>query len=255
MINFSEMAKYLRARKNREYFIPRNCILDSSDLENLSIIFAEFSSFEIEKCFEPNDGIACYCCEVPCNGCKEIFYINLSKTSLVSFMKKRRLYSCEKCNKIYKERKKIQAEIDKSQSIASQKEKTLKYIEVYLNPTNKWENGVKNWDKWNSINQYGIDYEQVADFIKSLNYQDFLRTPYWKAISEKKKKQAEFKCNLCNGSEKLACHHRTYETHGYEHDNLQDLIILCDECHKKFHDIETSRTIYHAKDGTVNLFL
>lgn len=68
----------------------------------------------------------------------------------------------------------------------------------------------------------------------------FLRTPYWNAISLYAKSKANFSCQLCNSKENLRTHHRTYERHGYEHRDeviKQDLIVLCDDCHSKFHDI------------------
>jgi len=73
-----------------------------------------------------------------------------------------------------------------------------------------------------------------------MEYSDFLKTPYWKGVSEKKKSQAEFKCQLCSSNANLATHHRTYETHGYEINYLKDLIVLCKECHSKFHEEELS---------------
>ena len=31
-------------------------------------------------------------------------------------------------------------------------------------------------------------------------------------------------------------HHKTYEHHGQEHRYLGDLVLLCRNCHSKFHD-------------------
>lgn len=44
------------------------------------------------------------------------------------------------------------------------------------------------------------------------------------------------RCQMCNGSESLQAHHRSYENHGREHLHLGDLICLCGKCHSKFHD-------------------
>lgn len=50
-----------------------------------------------------------------------------------------------------------------------------------------------------------------------------------------KKKEAGFRCELCNGEKNLEVHHRTYENHGYEWFNQDDLICLCHDCHETHH--------------------
>lgn len=72
--------------------------------------------------------------------------------------------------------------------------------------------------------------------VKKMDYSQFLRTPYWKVISEIVRRKADYKCILCSSSEKLNVHHRTYDNHGDELHNLEDLILLCGKCHEKFHD-------------------
>ena len=73
---------------------------------------------------------------------------------------------------------------------------------------------------------------------KEMSYDQFLSSPYWKVISAYKKLQAGYRCQLCNSSERLAVHHRTYENHGYEIEHLDDLVVLCERCHSKFHGKE-----------------
>ena len=46
---------------------------------------------------------------------------------------------------------------------------------------------------------------------------------------------AGYRCQVCNGDEKLNVHHRTYERYpGRE--RLADLTVLCERCHKKHHE-------------------
>jgi hypothetical protein len=105
-----------------------------------------------------------------------------------------------------------------------------------LNPDSKWNEGVKRYVKINELNNYFIDDDDISEYINEMNYQDFLKTPYWKAISEKVRYKSGFKCNLCGSNKKLNIHHRDYTHHGDELHHMGDLICLCEECHSKFHD-------------------
>lgn len=69
-----------------------------------------------------------------------------------------------------------------------------------------------------------------------LNYADYLKTSDWKLRSRSIKEEWGFTCAICNHGGRLDLHHRTYEHLGHEH--FTDVIPLCIECHKKFHEIE-----------------
>lgn len=75
------------------------------------------------------------------------------------------------------------------------------------------------------------------DLCKELNalpYQQYLQTRHWKLLRSKALKKAKGKCQLCNASgQQLDVHHRTYDHKGRE--SLSDLIVLCHDCHSKFH--------------------
>jgi hypothetical protein len=91
---------------------------------------------------------------------------------------------------------------------------------------------------WHIFNKY-VDNFFIKKYIKNMNYYDFLKTPYWKIVSKKAKEFCGYRCMLCNSSNNLHTHHRTYEHHGEEHRYIkEDLIVLCKECHSKFHNIE-----------------
>jgi 5-methylcytosine-specific restriction endonuclease McrA len=96
------------------------------------------------------------------------------------------------------------------------------------NEKERWERLIKGADK--------INYEYVRNFIRKRPYEEFLKTPYWKAIAGKVRVKFGYKCILCSSSQKISIHHKTYENHGDELRNLDDLIVLCGECHAKFHD-------------------
>lgn len=68
-----------------------------------------------------------------------------------------------------------------------------------------------------------------------MNYDDYLKTEYWSAVSRKVKERAGYRCQVCNSGLDLNAHHRTYEHRGNELDHLNDLICLCLRCHSIFH--------------------
>jgi len=69
-----------------------------------------------------------------------------------------------------------------------------------------------------------------------INYADYLKSAAWKSKAEEAKIRSGNRCQLCNRTGKLHAHHRTYERLGNE--RPEDLTVLCEDCHAKFHDIE-----------------
>jgi len=67
-----------------------------------------------------------------------------------------------------------------------------------------------------------------------LNYYDYIKSDKWKKRANDARRRANFHCQICNSSKNLHVHHRTYERLGNE--KPTDLIVLCAECHKLFHD-------------------
>lgn len=77
------------------------------------------------------------------------------------------------------------------------------------------------------------DYYHLI-FIKNRDYKNYLKTKHWNHQREKILKNAKYKCQLCSNKNKLHVHHNTYENIGNE--KKEDLIVLCEACHSKFHD-------------------
>jgi hypothetical protein len=71
---------------------------------------------------------------------------------------------------------------------------------------------------------------------KREGYLKYLATERWKSISDKVKKRDGYRCRLCNGTENLNAHHRTYEHKGDEENHLGDLTTLCGDCHTAYHE-------------------
>ena len=65
-------------------------------------------------------------------------------------------------------------------------------------------------------------------------YKRYLQSDEWKEKREKIMVFWDFKCALCFSPRGLQVHHRTYARVGNE--RLQDLILLCNRCHGKFHE-------------------
>ena len=68
-----------------------------------------------------------------------------------------------------------------------------------------------------------------------MNYQDYLKTDYWKAVAQAVKKRANYRCQICNSQHDLQAHHRCYDHRGKELQHLDDLTCLCRRCHAIFH--------------------
>ena len=69
------------------------------------------------------------------------------------------------------------------------------------------------------------------------SYSVYLESPEWKSKSRAAKVKAGWHCMVCNkagDNGSLHTHHRTYENIGDEKPG--DLIVLCADCHAKFHD-------------------
>lgn len=77
-------------------------------------------------------------------------------------------------------------------------------------------------------------YSEGRKPTRSEAYLQYLQSDEWKARSDAAKARAGYRCQLCNSTAKIETHHRTYERLGHEDD--ADLIVLCDDCHKRFHN-------------------
>lgn len=70
--------------------------------------------------------------------------------------------------------------------------------------------------------------------LRVMPYPEYLQTEHWRGLRAAKLEEAGYRCQLCNGAAGLEVHHRTYERRGRE--LLDDLTVLCVDCHGKFHD-------------------
>lgn len=175
--------------------------------------------------------------------CGEKEIITNNKTNMIDYINrviiKQNYYYDDYCDACKKEidKKKEHHEQEKLENITIT---TEKFISTYLYNGHTFNKPLKRDYLYNIINFYNqCDKSTVIEFIKYMNYSDFLLTPYWEIIAWETKRLSEFKCSLCNSKEKkLITHHKNYEHHGEEIEYYKsDLICLCNDCHNKFHDI------------------
>ena len=209
-------------------------------------LFASSNQSKVKPLFKKTSGLypsIGYDCELKCEICGEIFKKHVNKTRLFEFIssmngsnsKYKKHIVCDKCIDAQKKR---DEESIRERSIAIQEQRILnteKYIESYLNPNHSWNEGIKTYRKIQHLSCDNVYWGDIIDYIKDMDYYDFLKTPYWKEIAEKIKYKAGYKCQMCNSSENLITHHRTYENHGDEIHHMEDLICICKDCHEKHH--------------------
>ena len=68
-----------------------------------------------------------------------------------------------------------------------------------------------------------------------MTYKEYLKSPTWYALRQQALNDSGHRCRLCNCPHYLNVHHRKYpKILGKE--PVTDLIVLCNKCHKTFHD-------------------
>ena len=205
--------------------------------------FYSYSSTEIIK--------SNYDVEIKCSDCGSMHVENGSKTAIFNTIRKLKGYHsyygnalntlCNECLRKLQYEKEKQEKLAKEEyetRVASETDYYKKYI---LDPNMEFDDDTSTKDKIETVMHIGCaDENSIKRKIKSMQYSDFLKTQYWEGVRCYKLRKADFKCELCGTKGKLNVHHRTYENHGLEHRRSvadKDLIVLCEKCHKKFHDI------------------
>ena len=65
------------------------------------------------------------------------------------------------------------------------------------------------------------------------NYNEYLKSDHWLETRREALQCYGDKCVVCDSRKNLNVHHKNYDTLWCE--NMIDLVVLCDNCHKKFH--------------------
>lgn len=79
--------------------------------------------------------------------------------------------------------------------------------------------------------------DELLPAVPRSGYHEYINSVQWKEKAEQFKIKAGNRCQLCHVSgyaRTLHVHHNNYYHLGNEQDN--DLVVLCADCHKLFHD-------------------
>lgn len=174
-------------------------------------------------------------CEVPCHKCgTEVPQRHTSESIpiLINNNYPKREWKpsavmCESC---------IKADDDEFRRDAIMRDlssKLYKYVSARYAPA-KSEELLRDFDAIKSLSSY---YQRALTLeLIAMDYQDFLKTEYWAAVSHKVKHNNGNICRNCGSSESLDFHHKTYDRHGMEHVFWEsDLVPLCRDCHQAEH--------------------
>jgi len=105
-------------------------------------------------------------------------------------------------------------------------------MEEYFRPDRK-----NNIRTAREIGKELISYLENKYSHKAKDYHEYINSKEWKNKSATIKLDRGYRCQLCHVSgyaKTLHVHHNTYERIGIEDEN--DLVVLCCDCHKLFHD-------------------
>ena len=88
-------------------------------------------------------------------------------------------------------------------------------------------------EAWEWISGAAREVLTIALRSRAIPYARYLETHHWQRMRELARDAAGERCQLCNSTDRLETHHKTYDRIGSE--LLSDLIVLCHDCHAKFH--------------------
>lgn len=74
-----------------------------------------------------------------------------------------------------------------------------------------------------------------------MEYQDYLNSDKWKALSAQARQRANNICEFCGGSADHVHHVKYPENKDYSMDCLDNLVAICEVCHKLSHGIRTNK--------------
>lgn len=175
--------------------------------------------------------------EQKCNVCNVLSFISVSKSYILDSLQNKRPYICKKCELEQKEKDRIERLKQEQEYEKNENNRIDEYISSFLNYENPHHFTTKTpyYQQIQAVRVFSRDTE-VIEYIKEMDYYDFLKTLYWKVVARQIRKKYDFKCAVCNSKGTNAVHHRTYKNHGMEADYLEDLICLCQDCHEQHHN-------------------
>jgi uncharacterized membrane protein YuzA (DUF378 family) len=90
--------------------------------------------------------------------------------------------------------------------------------------------------------------------LKEMPYQQYLLTSHWKSLKERCRKRDENRCQQCGSSESLNVHHWSYKNRGDSKREIDDLELLCKDCHEEVHGIRADKKNSNKTSITNSIF-
>lgn len=82
------------------------------------------------------------------------------------------------------------------------------------------------------------NYSKMIKAFNTIPYEEYLQTDHWLHFKAEALKASAYRCKMCNTpDDTLHVHHNNYSNRGRE--TFNDVIVLCGECHAKFHNKES----------------
>ena len=189
---------------------------DIFELQNTNLIYTK-----LVEAIEDGE----YYVEVNCSDCGTDCTVQIDKMKLIDYIRyNRTLFLCDKCTETIRL---IQHEKD----IEDNTNQLLNICDNYYNYYQQC---------WNNLFSDKVNFVRLKKellLIKNKSYSEYIQTNYWHCISYHLRKDLK-KCPKCDekkDKKHLHVHHKTYEHLGEEYLHLEDLIVLCDNCHTKEH--------------------
>lgn len=77
---------------------------------------------------------------------------------------------------------------------------------------------------------------EIEATVASINLSAWYQSPLWKQTT-KLMRYLHPRCEVCGTTSSLQVHHKTYKHLGTEILHIEDLMVLCDRCHREAHDL------------------
>lgn len=90
-------------------------------------------------------------------------------------------------------------------------------------------------NRWARQEERLKEYQKRREECPKRNYHDYMHSEEWRHKRLKVLKRDGFRCQMCGTAKNLRVHHINYEHLGTDAE-LDDLITLCDACHRKIHE-------------------
>ena len=97
------------------------------------------------------------------------------------------------------------------------------------------------------IRQVMITEVECSTRERVTSYGDYLQTRHWAITKAKSISNAHYACDKCGSQSGLHVHHVSYDRIGEE--ELDDLRVLCNSCHKKEHKHSIEKSYHPWRNG------